>query len=142
MAAPQTLQFSLRTLILLTIVIAAVVAIGRDVYYLAIAPEGAAHRWSFGPMVGWLALTGLTWRKDWGDLMFVRSLLPGLTIAILAIVAVGSLAEDPDSGFSDQFPVVAYWSLYLTCLVGECFGLCYGLWLLLIGALGRQPPQR
>jgi hypothetical protein len=56
MEAPGPLQFSLRTLILLTILIAAVVAIGRDVFLLA--QQTADAGWSFGPMVGWLALTG------------------------------------------------------------------------------------
>jgi len=141
MDAPRPLQFSLRTLILITVLAAAVVAIGRDMYSLAIAPERALYRWSFGPMVGWLALTGLMWHKDWDDLMFFRGVLPGLAIAILAIVAVGSLAQGPSSEFSNGFPVVAYWSLYWSCVVGEGVGLSYGLWLLLIGALAGQPAK-
>lgn len=142
MVALQPRQFSLRTLILLTILIAAVVAIGRDLYYFAIAPEVAAHRWSFAPMIGWLALTALMWRKDRADLVFVRGLLPGLAIALLAIVAVGSLAQDPAAGFYDGFPVMAYCLLYLACLVGEVMGLGYGLWLLLIGKLTGPPAKQ
>jgi hypothetical protein len=83
----------------------------------------------------------LTWRKDRGDLLFVRGLLPGLTISILAIVAVGTLVQDPYLEDSENLPLVAYWSLYLTCLVGEFMGLCYALWLLLIGELFGPPPK-
>src|SRR5262245_61548786 len=104
MAARQPLQFSLRTLILLTIVVAATVAVGRD-FYLFVRSQGSGGvRWSFAPMIGWLALTAVLWRKDLCDLLFVRGLLPGLAIAILATVAAGTLVQIPAPGFFEEFP--------------------------------------
>jgi len=135
MAARQPLQFSLRTLILITIVSAAALAIAGDIRLFVRNAEDAFFHRSFGPMVGWLAITGLLWRKDLGDLHFIRGLMPGLALAIIAIIAVGSMIESPAPGFSDEFPMFAYWLLYVACVLGEGAGFCYGLWLWIVGDL-------
>jgi hypothetical protein len=137
-AARQPLQFSLQTLILITIVVASALAVGRD-FFIALQEDPTDHR-SFAPMVGSLALAWLYRRPDLGDLLFVHILLPALALLVIAIVALPSIVGRQHQLFWREFSLFAYWLLYAACLIGAGVGLAYWVWLWISGAI-RLPPD-
>jgi hypothetical protein len=134
-------QFSLQAIFWVLVIAAGASATVRDLLLFLLDPAAPREpSWTFGPAIAWLAIGVLYWRTGFADLLFVHALLPGLAVCLLMSIALPSLSLGTHPGFWREFPPLAYWVLYVVCLLACLISLGYGLWLLAIGAVDRGAP--
>ena len=123
----RPIQFSLVSLLYLTGGVASILA--------SLLPHGA-----FGPIVGWIILAILYYRQGWHDLLFVHGVLPGISLSMLAILAVATASNSSATAqtYWAELASLGYWLLFASCLIGIVVSQIYYVYLLLV--LG--PEQR
>jgi hypothetical protein len=118
----RPLQFSLGSLLCLIVGLGSVLA--------AALPGGA-----YAPLIGWCILAVIYFRQGWNDLLFVHGVLPGISLSMLAILAVFatfSVTAGPWGPILDDLATMTYWLLFVSCLAGNIVSQAYYIYLLVI----------
>jgi hypothetical protein len=96
----------------------------------ALLPHGA-----YAPLIGWCILAAFYYAQGWRDLAFVHGVLPGISLSMLAILAVFatlSLTAGPWGLIRDDLAHMGYWLLFVGCLAGNIVSQAYYLYLLAV----------
>ena len=117
------MQFSLSSLLCLIVGLGSVLA--------ACLPHGA-----YAPVIGWCILSAFYYSQGWRDLVFVHSVLPAISLTMLAILLL-NLALGFWS-YADEFANMAFWLLFVGCLAGNIVSQIYYVYLLVVVRPGAE----